>query len=215
MRVGVFGGTFDPVHQGHLVLAEQCREQGRLDQVWFLPAHRPPNKLEKALTRFDQRVEMLSLAIAGNPAFRVDEMEKERSGPSFTVDTIALIQERHPNEEFWLLVGSDTLADMPHWYEPQRLVRQVGLLVMARPGTPVMTASNIQAQLGLGADAPIRMEVAETPSLDVSSRDLRRRVAAGRSIRYFLPRAVEVYIQEKRLYQEAGSEPHPLEHRCG
>src|SRR3954467_10774395 len=87
MRVGIFGGTFDPVHLGHLILAEQCREQGRLDQLWFVPAPRPPHKQDRTLTRFVQRVEMLQLAIAGQPAFRVEEMEKERSGPSFTVDT--------------------------------------------------------------------------------------------------------------------------------
>lgn len=201
MRIGVFGGTFDPVHQGHLVLAEQCREQGRLDQVWFVPAFRPPNKLDQSLTRFDQRVEMLSLAIAGNPAFRIDELEKERTGPSYTVDTIAQLRKCHPNDEFWLLVGSDTLADLPSWYAPQQLLRLVGLLVMARPGTPVLTAGEIEDQLGLGADTPVLLEVTRTPSLDISSRDLRRRVAEGRSIRYFLPRAVEIYIQEKRLYQ--------------
>jgi len=203
MRVGVFGGTFDPVHQGHLVLAEQCREQGPLDQIWFIPASRPPNKLAQSLTRFEQRVEMLSLAIAGNPAFRIDELEKERTGPSFTVDTLAQLQQRHPGDEFWLLVGSDTLIDLPHWHEPQRLVALVGLMVMARPGTPVLSASELQAQLGLSTETPVRLKVAQTPLLDISSRELRRRVAEGRSIRYFLPRAVEVYIQEKRLYQPA------------
>ncbi len=203
MHVGVFGGTFDPVHQGHLVLAEQCREQGRLDQVWFVPAHRPPNKLEQSLTRFDQRVEMLALATAGNPAFRIDELEKDRTGPSYTVDTLALLHQRHPGDDFWLLVGSDTLIDLPHWHEPRRLVELAGLMVMARPGTPVPSAGDLQAQLGLAT--PLRLEVARTPSLDISSRDLRRRVAEGRTIRYFLPRAVEVYIQEKRLYQPAES----------
>jgi nicotinate-nucleotide adenylyltransferase len=201
MRVGVYGGTFDPVHQGHLVLAEQCREQGRLDQVWFIPAFRPPNKLEQALTRFEQRVEMLSLAIAGNPSFHINELEKERVGPSYTVETLTTLQQHHHGVEFWLLVGSDTLADLPHWYQPQRLVELAGLMVMARPGTAILSAEELQAQLALEPDRPIRLQVAETPSLDISSRDLRRRVAAGRSIRYFLPRAVEVYIQEKRLYQ--------------
>ncbi len=209
MRVGIFGGTFDPVHHGHLVLAEQCREQGRLDQVWFVPAYRPPNKLEQSLTRFEQRVEMLSLAIAGNPAFRVEELEKERTGPSYTVDTITQLQQRHPGQDFWLLVGSDTLADLPNWYEPRQLVCRVGLLVMARPGTPVTTAGEIQSRLGLGPEAPVRLEVVQTPALDISSRDLRRRVAQGRSIRYFLPRAVEVYIQEKRLYQGTPGESFP------
>src|SRR5205809_4739747 len=89
MRVGVFGGTFDPVHYGHLILAEQCREQGRPDEVWFVPPPRPPHKEARALTRFDQRVEMLALALAGNPALKIEELEKERAGPSYTVDTLA------------------------------------------------------------------------------------------------------------------------------
>src|SRR5262245_54531603 len=115
MRIGVFGGTFDPVHQGHLILAEQCREQGRLDQVWFVPAARPPHKLAGPLTPFHQRVEMLSFALAGHPAFRIEELEKERSGPSYTVDTLTELHRRHPGHEWFLLIGSDTLHDMPNW----------------------------------------------------------------------------------------------------
>src|SRR5438128_7387970 len=102
MRVGIFGGTFDPVHLGHLILAEQCREQGRLDQVWFVPAPRPPHKDEDALTKFEQRAEMLRLAVAGQPAFRVDECEKDRTGLSYTVDTLAELGRRHPGHEFFL-----------------------------------------------------------------------------------------------------------------
>jgi nicotinate-nucleotide adenylyltransferase len=201
MRVGVFGGTFDPIHTGHLILAEQCREQGRLDEVWFVPAPRPPHKDEPALTRFEQRVEMLALALAGNPAFRIDELEKERSGPSYTVETLAELRRRHPAHEFYLLVGSDTLHDLPHWYEPIRLLELAGLLVMARPNNPVLTAEQLRAKLHLPDTVPLRLEVVETPQIDISSRDLRRRAAAGRSLRYFLPRAVECYIHDKQLYR--------------
>src|SRR5919199_5145855 len=112
MRVGIFGGTFDPVHLGHLILAEQCREQGQLDQVWFIPAARPPHKQDQSLAPFAQRVEMLSLAIAGNPAFRIDELEKDRAGPSYTVDTLAELQRHHPGTEWFLLIGSDCLPDL-------------------------------------------------------------------------------------------------------
>ena len=203
MRIGVFGGTFDPIHYGHLILAEQCREQGRLDEVWFVPAPRPPQKSEDALTRFEQRVEMLALAIAGHRAFRIDELEKERSGPSYTVDTLAELQRRHPSDEFCLLVGSDTLLDLPHWYEPQRVVQLASLLVMRRPNNEVLPLEELRARLYLPSSVPLRLEVVETPLIDISSRDLRRRVAAGRSVRYFLPRAVEIYIQDKKLYQAA------------
>ena len=200
MRIGIFGGTFDPIHYGHLILAEQCREQGRLDEVWFVPAPRPPQKSEDALTRFEQRVEMLALAIAGHRAFRIDELEKERSGPSYTVDTLAELQRRHPAAEFCLLVGSDTLLDLPHWYEPQRVVQLASLLVMRRPNNEVLPLEELRARLHLPSSAPLRLEVIETPLIDISSRDLRRRVAVGRSVRYFLPRAVEIYIQDKKLY---------------
>src|SRR5262249_60569098 len=104
MRIGIFGGTFDPVHHGHLILAEQAREQGRLDEVWFVPAPRPPQKEAQAITRFDQRVEMLTLALAGQPAFRIDRIEGHRNGPSYTVDTLTELRQRHPEHEFWLLI---------------------------------------------------------------------------------------------------------------
>ncbi len=200
MRVGVFGGTFDPVHTGHLLLAEQCREQARLDEVWFVPALHPPQKDVRTVTRFEQRVEMLALAMAGNSAFRIDELEKERSGPSYTVDTLAELRRRHPGHEFFLLVGSDTMNDLPHWHEPGRVLELAGLLVMARPDNPVLTAEQLRARMDLPDNGPLRLEVVETPQIDISSRDLRRRAAAGRSLRYFLPRAVECYIHDKRLY---------------
>jgi nicotinate-nucleotide adenylyltransferase len=205
MRVGIFGGTFDPVHLGHLILAEQCREQGRLDQVWFVPAPRPPHKSEASLTRFEQRVEMIQLAIAGQPAFRVEEIEKDRTGPSYTVDTVAELRRLHPGDEFFLLVGSDTLADIHTWYEPARLLDMVGLLVMTRPGRATRTAEEIRAALRL--PVPVRLEVIESPLIDISSRDLRVRSAAGRTLRYLLPRAVEMYVMEKHVYRATPAGP--------
>jgi nicotinate-nucleotide adenylyltransferase len=201
MRVGVYGGTFDPVHHGHLILAEQCREQGRLEQVWFVPAPRPPNKRDLALTRYEQRVEMLQLALAGQPAFRIDEIEKERAGPSYTVETLAELQRRHPGDEFFLLVGGDSLADLPNWREPQRILQLAGLLVMDRPGSPAPTAEQLRAALELKPADPLRLEMVDSPRIDISSRDLRRRAASGRSLRYLVPRAVECYILEKALYR--------------
>src|SRR4051794_22475754 len=139
MRIGVFGGTFDPVHQGHLILAEQAREQGRLDEVWFVPAPRPPQKDGVAITRFDSRVEMLAIAAAGHAAFKIDELEKERAGPSFTVETLAELRRRHPEHAYHLLIGGDSLADLPLWRDPGGIVSQAGLLVMARPGSTLVS----------------------------------------------------------------------------
>jgi nicotinate-nucleotide adenylyltransferase len=205
MRVGVFGGTFDPVHYGHLILAEQCREQGRLDQVWFVPAPRPPHKTDQPLTRFEQRVEMLALAIAGNAAFVINEIEKDRAGPSFTVDTLAEFQQRNPQDEFFLLIGSDTLQDLPHWYDPVGVLRRAGLLVVLRPNHPMLGPDELRASVQLPADVPLRMEVVEMPLIDMSSRDLRRRVVLGRSLRYLVPRAVEAYIDDKQIYRRAAA----------
>ena len=197
MRIGVFGGAFDPVHFGHLILAEQCREQGRLDEVRFVPTARPPHKPHLA-ARFDQRVEMLALALAGNPAFRIDEIEKDREGPSYTVDTLAEMRRRRPGDDFWLLAGGDVVRDLHLWHEPSRLLESTGLLVMARPGTPTPDRDELAARLGLPA---VRLEVVEAPRIDIASHDLRRRAAEGRSLRYLLPRAVECYVRDKRLYQ--------------
>jgi nicotinate-nucleotide adenylyltransferase len=199
-RIGIFGGTFDPIHLGHLILAEQCREQARLDQVWFVPAARPPHKLDRPLTRFDQRVEMIALAIAGQPAFRIDELEKDRPGPSYTADTLHELHTLHSEAEFWLLIGSDTVADLPQWHAPQQIVEQAGLVVTARPGHPIPTAEEIRGLLRLPEGVLLRYQTVESPLIDLSSRDLRRRAHSGRSLRYFVPRAVECYIHEKRLY---------------
>jgi nicotinate-nucleotide adenylyltransferase len=200
MRVGVFGGTFDPVHLGHLILAEQCREQGRLDQVLFVPAARPPHKRD-GLTRFDQRVEMLELALAGNPAFRVETLERDREGPSYSADTLAELHRLHPGEEFFFLIGSDTLAELHTWHQPERIVEHATLLVMPRPGSPVLGTEEVRQRLGPEA-GPVRLEVVEAPLwISISSTDLRRRSAEGRSLRYLVPRAVECYIAERKLYQ--------------
>jgi nicotinate-nucleotide adenylyltransferase len=199
MRIGVFGGTFDPVHYGHLILAEQCREQGRLDEVLFVPAPRPPHK-PQPFARFDQRVEMLALALAGNATFRIEEVEKERAGPSYTVDTLTELQDRRPADELLLLIGADAVRDLPQWYEPRRIVEIAGLLVVGRPESSAPDLEELCARLGLPLDA-VRMEVIRAPLIDISSRDLRRRAAEGRSLRYLLPRAVECYIHDKRLYR--------------
>jgi nicotinate-nucleotide adenylyltransferase len=200
MRVGVFGGTFDPVHQGHLIVAEQCREQARLDQVWFIPAARPPHKQERTPTDFARRVDMLQLAVAGQPAFRVDELENERPGPSYTADTLDELHRRHPEAELGLIIGSDSLQDMHHWYDPTRIVTQAELLIVARPGWSIWPADRLRAALRLPEDVPLRLQIVPVPLVEISSRDLRRRVAAGNSIRYLLPRAVECYIETHHLY---------------
>jgi nicotinate-nucleotide adenylyltransferase len=199
-RIGVFGGTFDPVHLGHLLMAEQAREQAHLDQVWFIPAASPPHKQGQQLTPFAQRVEMLQLAIAGNLCFRVNELEKDRVGPSYTADTLDELHRQNPDKELCLLIGSDCLPDLPQWHDPVRIVRRAVLLVAPRPSWPMISGEQLRALLHLPAEVPLRLEVVEVPLLEMASRDLRRRAAEGRSLRYMVPRAVECYIREKHLY---------------
>jgi len=196
VRIGVFGGTFDPVHLGHLILAEQCREQGRLDQVWFVPAARPPHKLQGELSPFAQRVEMLNLALAGQAAFRVEELERDRPGPGYTAVTLEELQQRHPEHEWFLVVGGDALRDLPGWYQPERIVARAELLVMPRPGVDLPPVEELPAKLGPAA----RVQVADVPLIGISSTELRQRIREGRSVRYLVPRAVEAYIRDKRLY---------------
>ena len=200
-KIGIFGGTFDPVHLGHLIMAEQCREQAQLDQVWFIPAARPPHKQERTLTPFAQRVEMLTLAIAGMPAFRVDDLEKDRPGPSYTAETLQSLHERYPQTQFSLLLGSDSLPDLPEWKNPKRIIELAELLVYGRPDWPLRGVEEVRQSLTLGDETLLRLRVVHAPLIDIASRDLRERVTQHRSIRFLVPRAVECYIEEKKLYQ--------------
>jgi nicotinate-nucleotide adenylyltransferase len=199
-QVGLFGGTFDPVHLGHLVMAEQCREQARLDEVWFVPAARPPHKQDHPPTPFHARAEMLALALAGNPKFRVSEVEKDRPGPSYTADTLEELTAQHPTHRWHFIIGSDSLPDMPHWHRPERILELAHLLIVERPGSLVPEPAAIAQGLGIpGGES--RFLVVHSPLVDVSSRDLRRRVTEGKSVRYLVPRSVEIYIDAHRLYR--------------
>ena len=204
MRIGVFGGTFDPVHVGHLILAEQCREQAGLERVLFIPAAQPPHKAVQEITPFARRVEMLALAVAGNPAFIVDELEGQRAGSSYTVDTLEELRRRHPAAELLFMVGGDCLPDIASWREPGRIGELAELLVMSRPGWPAENLAQRGRDHGLPPGLRIR-QLVDAPLVDIASRDLRRRAAEGRSLRYLVPRAVECYIQAHALYQSRGA----------
>ena len=201
MRLGIFGGTFDPVHFGHLALAEECLAAANLDELWLVPAASPPHKGGKKLSRFDQRKEMLELAIAGNEKFKVEPMEADRPGPSFTIDTLEEIQKRKPNDELFLIIGGDSALEFSTWKDPAKIASLATIIVRIRPGVIMPTEQEFISQLGkeLGV-VPKVIFVAGPPFLDVSSSLLKERVSNNKSIRYLLPRAVEVYIQQKKLY---------------
>ena len=201
MRLGIFGGTFDPVHFGHLALAEECLAAANLDELWLVPAASPPHKGGKKLSRFDQRKEMLELAIAGNEKFKVEPMEADRPGPSFTIDTLEEIQKRKPNDELFLIIGGDSALEFSTWKDPAKIASLATIIVRIRPGVIMPTEQEFISQLGkeLGV-VPKVIFVAGPPFLDVSSSLLKERVSNNKSVRYLLPRAVEVYIQQKKLY---------------
>ena len=199
MRLGIFGGTFDPVHDGHLLLAEQCLEQCRLDQVWFLPAGVPPHKLERTIASGKARAEMLELAIAGHDRFRVDRRELDRADPCYTVETLAELRSEDPARELVFLLGADSLVDFPTWREPRRIVELARLAVVNRGGAPLPDLELIRPVLGAALKS--RIQFVTIPGVDISSSDIRRRVREGKSIRYMTPRAVECYIQTHGLYK--------------
>jgi nicotinate-nucleotide adenylyltransferase len=147
---------------------------------------------------------MLSLAVAGQPAFRIDELEKDRPGPSYTADSLREIQGRYAGARLSLLIGADTLHDLPHWYEPARIVALADLVVVPRSDWLMLSERELRQALELGPDLPLRMQLIHMPTIGISSRDLRRRAADGRSLRYLVPRAVEEYIHDKKLYKEHG-----------
>jgi nicotinate-nucleotide adenylyltransferase len=201
MRLGIFGGTFDPVHFGHLALAEECLAVAGLDEVWLVPAASPPHKGGKKLSRFDQRKEMLELAIAGNEKFKVEPMEADRPGPSFTIDTLEEIRKRKPNDELFLIIGGDSALEFSTWKDPSKIASLATIIVRIRPGVIMPTEQEFISQLGKELGVPPKVIfVAGPPYLDVSSSLLKERVSNNKSVRYLLPRAVEVYIQQKKLY---------------
>lgn len=198
MRLGIYGGTFDPVHYGHLLAAEQCREQCRLDEVWFMPADSPPHKQQVEITPGVRRAEMLELATAGHPQLRVSHIELDRSGPSYTVDTLRQLRDEGPDRELFLMIGADSLADFPKWREPTLILETAEVLVVNR-GRQEPDVKALAARLG--GDLADRFQVVSMPGVDLAASDIRRRVRQGRSIRYMTPRAVEMYIQQNGLYQ--------------
>jgi nicotinate-nucleotide adenylyltransferase len=205
MRIGLYGGSFDPVHQGHLIAAECCREQARLDKVLFLPAAVPPHKQDRPLAEAAHRVEMLKLATGGHPAFAVSTDEIDRGGVSYTVDTLARLQAAHPADELILILGPDALADLPTWREPATILARVEIIAVEREGvddiSAIVAAPKLAALLGPERAQRVAENRVTCPAIGIRASDLRAAIAAGRSIRYRTPRAVEQYIAAHGLYQ--------------
>jgi nicotinate-nucleotide adenylyltransferase len=191
-RIGLFGGTFDPPHLGHLALAEHARDRLRLDQVRFIPAGRPPHKRGERITSAAGRVAMTRLAVRGNPAFTVSTIETRRGGPSFTIETLRAVAAEAPGARLFLLMGADSLDDFANWREPEAILRLATLVVADRPGA---------GGRRVGVPGGRRVVRLDNAVLAVSSSLLRARVRAGRSVRYLVPDAVAAYIARHRLYR--------------
>jgi nicotinate-nucleotide adenylyltransferase len=197
IRLGILGGTFDPPHIAHLVMAGQARSQLNLACVFMVPAGQPPHKLDRPVTPIEHRLAMTQLAIADDPSLALSRVEVDRPGPHYTADTLALLRAAHPDDELYLLIGSDSLRDLTAWRDPARVIAQARLAVMRRPDAEPDMRAMESALPGISA----RVEWVDAPWLDISSHDIQRRVRAGLSIRHLVPAAVEQYIVEHGLYR--------------
>ena len=206
MRIGVYGGSFNPVHLGHLIAAECCREQAGLDRVLFVPAAVPPHKQDHELADAADRVAMLTLAIGGHDAFAVSTVELDRGGVSYTIDTLTALAEQHPGDRFVLLLGPDSLAQLPTWRTPRAILDGWEVVAVERAGlddvAAIVREPALAALLGPDRAAHLIESRVRMPAIGIRASDLRAAVAAGRSIRFRTPRAVEATIATHRLYRD-------------
>lgn len=196
-RIGLFGGTFDPPHLGHLALAEQARDRLRLDEVRFIPAGQPPHKRGARISSAARRVAMARLAVRGNPAFTVSTLETGRGGPSFTIETLRAVAREAPRARLFLLMGADSLDDFATWRDPGAILRLATLVVADRPGG----AKRRTRRPRVAGMRRARIVHLDNPELAISSSQVRARVRAGRSVRYLVPDAVSAYLARHRLYR--------------
>jgi nicotinate-nucleotide adenylyltransferase len=197
-QLGILGGTFDPPHIGHLWLATAAADELGLAKVLFVPAANPPHKRRRSMSHAADRVLMTRLAVANDPGLDVSLVELEREGPSYTVDTLADLRLRHPDMDLVLILAADSLAQIDTWRQPDRLLELASWAVGPRPGTLLPSRAELVSRWGKAAS---RIHLLGGPALDVSGTMIRRRVAAGRAIRYLVPRAVEELIVDRRLYR--------------
>lgn len=200
-RVGVLGGTFDPVHIGHLILAEEARDQLGLEVVYFVPAGDPPHKRDRRLAPVTQRVRMAELAISGNDTFRVSRVDADRPGPHYTIDMVHIIQSQlPPNCELYFLMGFDSLAELPGWHKPSELIAACHLVALTRHDIELDWPQLEAALPGIRQ----RVTILDMPELEIASHQIQARIRSGRSIRYLVPESVCRYIEEEALYATNG-----------
>lgn len=199
-RLGLFGGTFDPPHVGHLILASEARSQLDLTRVLWTVTPDPPHKQDQFITSLQHRLAMVRLAIQGDPRFEISDIELNRPGPHYTVDTIRLLAEQNPSAEIVPIIGGDSLHDLPTWHQPKELVYAAHWVgVMRRPGEEPDLKELERELPGISS----KVHYVDAPLLEIASREIRSRVASGRPYRYYLPNPVYEYIQQNHLYEQS------------
>ena len=202
-RVGLFGGTFDPPHVGHLILASEAKSQLELTRVLWTVTPDPPHKQDQIITSLEHRLAMVKLAIEDDPSFELSEIELNRPGPHYTVDTIKLLAEQNPGAEIIPIIGGDSLHDLPTWHQPKELIfaaHWVG--VMRRPGEEANLQELERELPGISS----KVHYVDAPLLEIASREIRNRAATGKPFRYYLPEPVFEYIEQHHLYQQSQSQ---------
>lgn len=200
-KTGILGGTFNPVHLGHLLLAQSAFETYDLDRVCFVPCRLPPHKDHNPLVSAEHRVAMLELAIEGDIRFEVSQVELEREGPSYTIDTIGWFREQYPDNELFFIIGADTLTELHMWRKIDKLLGLCRFVSFERPGLTDLKPKPEDLNLPAPWPEQLLSDYCKGARIDVSSSELRYRIAEGFSIRYLAPAAVEMYIAEHSLYQ--------------
>ncbi|HXF83971.1 MAG TPA: nicotinate-nucleotide adenylyltransferase [Anaerolineales bacterium] len=204
-QIGFFGGTFDPPHLGHLILASEAYSQLGLDRLLWVLTPNPPHKQDRVLTPVEHRLAMVQLAIADEPAFELSRVELDRPGPHYTLDTVEILSKQYPNADIIPIIGGDSLRDLPKWHRPKELLYKCHWVgVMRRPGEEE-NLEELERQLpGITA----KIHYVDAPLLEIASREIRNRIATGRPYRYYLHPAVYDYINRHQLYREAESVQH-------
>ena len=201
MKAGIFGGTFDPIHLGHLIIAEEARCRFKLDKIIFVPAGQPWMKADRTITSGEHRLAMLRISTASNPYFEISSVELERTGPTYTVDTLEqLWKELGYTSQLYLLLGWDSLKDLPKWKAPLRISRMATLVAFPRPGYEKPDVTKLESEVP-GLTEKLVMQ--DGPYIGISSTCIRQKIADGHSIRYKVPEAVAQYITDHRLYESS------------
>lgn len=194
MHVGILGGTFDPIHTGHLIVGETALEQGALDEVWFMPTYVPPHKKAAPLASAAQRWEMVCLAVQDHPRFKPCDVEIARGGTSYTIDTMQALLKMYPGHRFSYVIGGDMVQYLQHWHRIDELTKIISFIGVHRPGTVLETD-----ELPTTIRAVVRMVL--MPLVDISSTSIRERRRTGRSTRYLVPESVRQYMERAQLYE--------------